>query len=298
MLFIQTHVRALTRLGATAARPALSASSSRAVRCVSTDASLAEGGASSSSPTTAAASTEEEAAIVKQGEQEALAGADVAAPPSPTPSAAEAVAAADVKIDGTRISTSDRNPFLPFKNPRTGNWMPAMSLRRQAQLAKAAQRVGMLDDLPPGPMVHKLQVRMARNEAALERENRMADFKARNGGGAMWSNLVAEVRARAKDGLPSTPASAAGSEVGKRVEALREASEQTAERLARDHFAKKGPYSGRNPRTMFKGHKPERQREQKLKDRAERMDAMEDTVREWRDGKAQTKKKLQPTLPF
>ncbi|KAF2212725.1 hypothetical protein CERZMDRAFT_40603 [Cercospora zeae-maydis SCOH1-5] len=44
------------------------------------------------------------------------------------------------------------NPFLPFKNPRTGNWHgPAYSLRRQAELYKLAQKYHVLSLMPVAP---------------------------------------------------------------------------------------------------------------------------------------------------
>lgn len=42
------------------------------------------------------------------------------------------------------------NPFLPWRNPETGRWRaPHFSLRRQADLVKAAQRYGVESLLPP-----------------------------------------------------------------------------------------------------------------------------------------------------
>ncbi|CAD6887380.1 unnamed protein product [Tilletia controversa] len=282
MLLFHSQVRALARVGAAVTGPALASASSRGVRCASTE-SAASPDASTTKAKTGARKKSSKTTATTKGATEPGAASE---------------GAADLDVNAATTHASQRNPFLPFKNPNTGRYIPPMSLRRQAQLAKAAHRVGMLDQLPTGPKVDKLRIRMARNEAALQREQRMAEFKAANGGQSMWSALVADVRARSKETLPETPASAAGSDVAKRIDALRVASEEAAARLARDHFATKGPYSGRNPKTMFKGHKPERQREKKLKDRAERMEAMGDTVQEWRDAKAQTKKKSQPTLPF
>ncbi|EIM89025.1 uncharacterized protein STEHIDRAFT_166957 [Stereum hirsutum FP-91666 SS1] len=44
------------------------------------------------------------------------------------------------------------NPFIPLKNPSTGRWAPAKySLRRQADLVKNARKSGTLHLLPPGP---------------------------------------------------------------------------------------------------------------------------------------------------
>ena len=44
------------------------------------------------------------------------------------------------------------NPFLPRLNPITGRWVPPKySLRRQAELIKAARKSGTVPLLPPGP---------------------------------------------------------------------------------------------------------------------------------------------------
>ena len=44
------------------------------------------------------------------------------------------------------------NPFVPHKNPETGRWAPPKySLRRQADLVKAARKAGIEGLLPPGP---------------------------------------------------------------------------------------------------------------------------------------------------
>lgn len=45
-----------------------------------------------------------------------------------------------------------KNPFLPFKNPSTGNWHPPhYSLRRQADLFKLASLHNVLPLMPPSP---------------------------------------------------------------------------------------------------------------------------------------------------
>lgn len=45
-----------------------------------------------------------------------------------------------------------QNPFIPFLNPTTKRWAPPVySMRRQAELVKAAQASNTLHLLPPGP---------------------------------------------------------------------------------------------------------------------------------------------------
>ncbi|KPI39726.1 54S ribosomal protein L25, mitochondrial [Cyphellophora attinorum] len=55
------------------------------------------------------------------------------------------------RIDGlTRATRFPSNPFLPFKNPATGNWIsPKYGLREQADLCKIARQHSVEDLLPP-----------------------------------------------------------------------------------------------------------------------------------------------------
>lgn len=49
------------------------------------------------------------------------------------------------------IATTLRNPFMPWKNPKTGHWQgPKYGLRRQADLVKLAKKYGVEPLLPPG----------------------------------------------------------------------------------------------------------------------------------------------------
>ncbi|KAF8893172.1 hypothetical protein CPB84DRAFT_1783348 [Gymnopilus junonius] len=55
------------------------------------------------------------------------------------------------------------NPFLPKKNPKSGNWRPPKySLRRQAQLVKMAKASGTLATLPAGPKKLDAELRAKR----------------------------------------------------------------------------------------------------------------------------------------
>ncbi|KIY72663.1 hypothetical protein CYLTODRAFT_486127 [Cylindrobasidium torrendii FP15055 ss-10] len=90
---------------------------------------------------------------------------NTAAPASAAPSAASTTATAAATAStpaantttmtatatATATSIALRNPFLPFLNPSTGRWAPPKySLRRQAELVKAAGRLGLGHLLPPG----------------------------------------------------------------------------------------------------------------------------------------------------
>ncbi|WVW79487.1 hypothetical protein I302_101456 [Kwoniella bestiolae CBS 10118] len=58
----------------------------------------------------------------------------------------------------------------------------------------------------------------------------------------------------------------------------------------------KSLYTGR--KVMFKGHKDERNRTQKLADRQARLDGMEKRIRDWRQGRNDEKIRNRPSLPF
>jgi large subunit ribosomal protein L25 len=71
--------------------------------------------------------------------------------PQPTTSTPVLTSFNGRKIDGlTRATRFPSNPFLPFKNPTTGNWIsPKYSLREQADLCKIARQHSVEDLLPP-----------------------------------------------------------------------------------------------------------------------------------------------------
>ncbi|WWC91087.1 uncharacterized protein L201_006028 [Kwoniella dendrophila CBS 6074] len=63
-----------------------------------------------------------------------------------------------------------------------------------------------------------------------------------------------------------------------------------------EEVIQKSIYSGR--KKMFKGHKDERNKQQKLQDRQVRLDGMEKRIREWRQGRNDEKQRNRPSLPF
>jgi len=64
--------------------------------------------------------------------------------------------------EGSTPSIVLPNPFVPLK-ARNGNWRaPKVSLRRQADLVKQAQALGVLGSMPPGPKTQTLEMRMKR----------------------------------------------------------------------------------------------------------------------------------------
>ena len=73
--------------------------------------------------------------------------ADPNAAASTTEVSTDTLPEANMTSDGRK-----KNPFLPFKNPRTGNWHPPVySLRRQGELFKLAQAHNVLPLMPPSP---------------------------------------------------------------------------------------------------------------------------------------------------
>ncbi|KAF2159069.1 hypothetical protein M409DRAFT_71308 [Zasmidium cellare ATCC 36951] len=62
------------------------------------------------------------------------------------------VSSSEPEAHSDLFSKPYRNPFLPFKNPQTGNWHgPQISLRRQADLFKLAVEHNVLSLMPLGP---------------------------------------------------------------------------------------------------------------------------------------------------
>lgn len=91
-----------------------------------------------------------------------------------------------------------RNPFLPFRNPRTNNWHgPVYSLRRQAELYKLAEKHHVL---PLMPRSHKHpEVKLQRRAEVAER------MEGKRAKGKSWERGLRgrmEVRRQAMEGMP------------------------------------------------------------------------------------------------
>ena len=140
------------------------------------------------------------------------------------------------------------NPFLPRLNPVSGRWAPPKySLRRQADLVKAARKSGWLHLLPPGP---KLSVKEL--EAAVPTPEKIKTIKEQLDGeylGRWATNLWAAPRVW--EGKPKEK-KVAGEEVGNKL------------------------YAGKW--RMFKGHKWERTREKRIKRREILMKGMQQRI--------------------
>ena len=68
---------------------------------------------------------------------------------------------------GSRSGTA-LNPFVPHKNEKSGRWAPPKySLRRQAELVKHARASGTLHLLPPGPKMSSAQLLAAADTPTL-----------------------------------------------------------------------------------------------------------------------------------
>jgi large subunit ribosomal protein L25 len=157
------------------------------------------------------------------------------------------------------------NPFLPWKNPRTGRWAPPQfSLRRQAELVKKAKLLGpeALALLPPGlkMKVSPPSVLEAVKEGSSEKRSDTHDAHADAGPS---TNVTTEsVAPRWQLPITWTGTVPQRTVRGKEVGYL--------SRL----------YAGRQ--RMFKGHKWERTSAERMKKRAELMRKMNKTVRKYK----------------
>ena len=106
-------------------------------------------------------------------------------------------------------SKQKSNPFLPFKNPRTGNWHgPHYSLRRQSELYRLAQTHNVLSLMPPSPK-HP-QIKDERKiERALIINARMREgllpVSGKKAKGKVWERSLRgrlEERRKAMEGMP------------------------------------------------------------------------------------------------
>lgn len=96
----------------------------------------------------------------------------------------------------------NRNPFLPFKNPATGNWhAPHYSLRRQAELFKLAVAHDVLPLMPRSPK-HPEVKEQKRIENGLRVQGTGIGKKVK---GKMWERTLKgrlEDRRKAMEGMP------------------------------------------------------------------------------------------------
>ncbi|WFD35441.1 hypothetical protein MCUN1_002295 [Malassezia cuniculi] len=135
--------------------------------------------------------------------------------------------------------------FRHWKNAETGRWNPPRySLRRQAQLVRAAFATGQLDVLP--------------------------SFKKRD---QFVARLAEQPKHEVFCGIP-VPSSIPW------LEAHKDAAE--ALRIAKKEHTR-GPYAGRPVKRMFKGHRVDREARLRRERVKENMARMDETVREWRE---------------
>lgn len=94
------------------------------------------------------------------------------------------------------------NPFLPYKNPKTGNWHgPAYSLRRQADLFKLAKLHHVLPLMPISPK-HPEVKEQKRIERALRMQGTGEGPRVK---GKLWERQLRgklEERRKAMEGMP------------------------------------------------------------------------------------------------
>lgn len=109
--------------------------------------------------------------------------------------------AGEVAHDDVRALVA-RNPFLPVRNPQTGNWRgPAYSLRRQADLFKLAVQHDVLSLMPLSPK-HPEVREQKRIENGLRVQGTGVGKKVK---GKLWERTLRgrlEERRRAMEGMP------------------------------------------------------------------------------------------------
>lgn len=106
-------------------------------------------------------------------------------------------------------SAKKHNPFLPFRNPRTGHWHPPhYSLRRQSELYRLASSHNVLSLMPPSPK-HPEFKEEKRLERALQAHQRMSEgllpISGKKAKGKLWERTLRgrmEERRKAMEGMP------------------------------------------------------------------------------------------------
>lgn len=141
------------------------------------------------------------------------------------------------------VSDATKKAFEHWRNADTGKWQPPKySLRRQAQLVRAAHETGCLDAVSQSPKYE----RFARRLAELPQHEVLAGLP-----------------------TPSWPALSPAADA------------KQAHAIARS-FYEHGPYAGRSSARMFKGRKGDKASRSRRRQVVENMERMEETVREWR----------------
>ncbi|KAF2481013.1 hypothetical protein BDY17DRAFT_300562 [Neohortaea acidophila] len=99
-----------------------------------------------------------------------------------------------------------RNPFLPFKNPRTGNWhSPHYSLRRQADLFKLAQTHHVLPLMPLSPKHPDVREQKRMERALRAARTGLLPISGKKAKGKTWERSLRtrmEDRRKAMEGMP------------------------------------------------------------------------------------------------
>lgn len=153
--------------------------------------------------------------------------------------------AADISTRPGEAPVADvaRKTFRHWRNEETGHWQPPKySQRRQAQLVRAAYKMGTEDSVVSSPKF----ARYARRMENMPTHEVLVGWPT-----VTWPTLSAEEDAN------------------------------EARRIARTYEAH-GPYAGRSAARMFKGKKGERESYQRRQRVQEIMRTMDDTIAEWR----------------
>lgn len=99
-----------------------------------------------------------------------------------------------------------RNPFLPFKNPQTGNWHPPhYSLRRQAELFKLAKAHHVLPLMPRSPKHPDIREQKSLDRALWAAKTGLLPISGKKAKGHWWERSLRgrmEERRKAMENMP------------------------------------------------------------------------------------------------
>lgn len=157
------------------------------------------------------------------------------------------------------MSDMPKKAFEHWRNSETGRWNPPKySLRRQAQLVRAAYAVDKPELVQTSPKF----ARYMRRWEEMPTHEVFTGFPA-----VAWPQLSAADN------------------------------ESEAQRIAHS-FSQHGPYAGRAQARMFKGKKGDRASRSRQRLVEENMRTMDETIQEWREEKAAARAKAKPISPL
>ncbi|TFK46870.1 hypothetical protein OE88DRAFT_1728918 [Heliocybe sulcata] len=179
-----------------------------------------------------------------------------------------------------------KNPFLPTQNAYNGHWeKPRYSLRMQKELVKKAKICGLVELLPPGPKLSLEEIKAAKRSGTVApTSGKVQDWWLRP---VEWNTEPVRTKPVPDVDAPTTPIST--KDVSNVDDAARQAKlrlrrERAALRAKRKEMMKEARelglvtmYVGR--KRMFKGHKWERVRAERLEQQRLIMQSMPKRIR-------------------